>query len=209
MFNIKYMGKYTSDEQLIKRKEIPENAVEFGIITDLKKELGRGFLMLLPLFLIMVMATIFKVKNVDYHIQKDYRIIISIIMVIASVRVLTLVHEFIHCLFYPRKALKTIWHSKEQGAYFVYCEEEVSKLRFIIMCLAPMFILGIIPFIIWLILPNVISMPYNIAVAIITWIMTIIAMGDVSNIYWIIKEVPSGAKVFNYGLLRSFYLKDK
>ena len=208
MFNIKYMGKYTSDEQLIKRKEIPENAVEFGIITDLKKELGRGFLMLLPLFLIMVMATIFKVKNVDYHIQKDYRIIISIIMVIASVRVLTLVHEFIHCLFYPRKALKTIWHSKEQGAYFVYCEEEVSKLRFIIMCLAPMFILGIIPFIIWLILPNVISMPYNIAVAIITWIMTIIAMGDVSNIYWIIKEVPSGAKVFNYGLLRSFYLKD-
>ncbi len=208
MFNIKYMGKYTSDEQLIKRKEIPENAVEFGIITDLKKELGRGFLMLLPLFLIMVMATIFKVKNVDYHIQKDYRIIISIIMVIASVRVLTLVHEFIHCLFYPRKALKTIWHSKEQGAYFVYCEEEVSKLRFIIMCLAPMFILGIIPFIIWLILPNVISMPYNIAVAIITWIMTIIAMGDVSNIYWIIKEVPAGAKVFNYGLLRSFYLKD-
>jgi len=208
MFNIKYMGKYTSDEQLIKRKEIPENAVEFGIITDLKKELGRGFLMLLPLFLIMVMATIFKVKNVDYHIQKDYRIIISIIMVIASVRVLTLVHEFIHCLFYPRKALKTIWHSKEQGAYFVYCEEEVSKLRFIIICLAPMFILGIIPFVIWLILPNVIPMPYNIAVAIITWIMTIIAMGDVSNIYWIIKEVPSGAKVFNYGLLRSFYLKD-
>ena len=208
MFNIKYMGKYTSDEQLIKRKEIPENAVEFGIITDLKKEFGRGFLMLLPLFLIMVMATIFKVKNVDYHIQKDYRIIISIIMVIASVRVLTLVHEFIHCLFYPRKALKTIWHSKEQGAYFVYCEEEVSKLRFIIICLAPMFILGIIPFVIWLILPNVIPMPYNIAVAIITWIMTIIAMGDVSNIYWIIKEVPSGAKVFNYGLLRSFYLKD-
>ena len=208
MFNIKYMGKYTSDEQLIKRKEIPENAVEFGIITDLKKEFGRGFLMLLPLFLIMVMATIFKVKNVDYHIQKDYRIIISIIMVIASVRVLTLVHEFIHCLFYPRKALKTIWHSKEQGAYFVYCEEEVSKLRFIIICLAPMFILGIIPFVIWLILPNVIPMPYNIAVAIITWIMTIIAMGDVSNIYWIIKEVPSGAKVFNYGLLSSFYLKD-
>ena len=208
MFNIKYMRKYISDEQLIKRKEIPENAVEFGIIDDLKKEFIRGFGMLLPVFIIMVVLTFFKVKDINYSFHRDYRILISIIMIIVSVRVLTLVHEFIHCLFYPRKASKTICRSKEHGAYFVYCEEEVSKLRFIIIGLAPMFILGVIPFIIWLALPNSIPMPYNLAVAITTWIMTVIAMGDVSSVYWVLKEVPARAKVFNYGLLRSFYLKN-
>ena len=75
------------------------------------------------------------------------------------------------------------------------------------MCLAPMFILGIIPFIVLLILPNFIPMPYNIAVSIVFWLMTIMAMGDAANVYHVIKEVPKGSKVFNYGLLRSFYIK--
>ena len=75
------------------------------------------------------------------------------------------------------------------------------------MALAPMFILGIIPFTIWFISPNIIPMPYNIAVAVIFWLMTIVAMGDIANVYYVIKEVPKKAKVFNYGLLRSFYIE--
>ena len=80
--------------------------------------------------------------------------------------------------------------------------------RFIVMCLAPMFTLGIIPFVIWLAMPAFILMPYNIAAAIIFWLMTIVAMGDVSNVYHVLKEVPAGSKVFNYGLLRSFYMPE-
>ncbi len=206
MFNIVFKGNYVSDDQLIKRDSIPKEAVEFGIIPNLQGEFGRGFLILMPVLVAMVAATFLKVKDLDYHLTMGLDVIVSFVLTIVSVYLLTFVHEIIHALFYPADAVKEIWKSKEQGAYFVYCEKEISKERFIIMCLAPMFILGIIPFIIWLILPNYIPMPYNLAISITFWLMTIVAMGDVANVYHVIKEVPKGAKVFNYGLLRSFYI---
>ena len=207
MFNIKYKGNYISDEQLIKR-EIPKNAEEFGKIKSIKNELGKGFLMMLPLFILMIVLIYFKVKDLDYHLSMNIEVIVSFFIVIISVYLLTFVHEVIHALFYPLKSQKEIWKSKKDGAYFVYCEDAISKKRYIIMVLAPMFILGIIPFIIWLLLPNIIPMPYNIAVVIIFLLMTIVAMGDVSNIYYVLKEVPKKHKLFNYGLLRSFYIKE-
>jgi len=206
MFNIVFKGNYVSDDQLIKRDSIPKEAVEFGIIPNLQGEFGRGFLILMPVLAAMVAATFLKVKDLDYHLTMGLDVIVSFVLTIVSVYLLTFVHEIIHALFYPADAVKEIWKSKEQGAYFVYCEKEIRKERFIIMCLAPMFILGIIPFIIWLILPNYIPMPYNLAVSITFWLMTIVAMGDVANVYHVIKEVPKGANVFNYGLLRSFYI---
>jgi len=207
MLNIYFKGNYTSDEQLIKRKQIPDDAVEFGIVSNLQGELGRGFLMLLPVFAGMVAATIYKLKGIDYHLTMGIDVIISFLIVIASVSVLTLVHEVIHALFYPASSEKEIWKAKEQGAYFVYCEDEITKTRFIVMCLAPMFILGIIPFVTWFLLPSIIPMPYNIAVAIIFILMTLVAMGDAANVYHVLKEVPKNATVFNYGFLRSFYRK--
>ena len=209
MLNIFFKGKYTSDEQLIKRKQIPDDAVEFAVVPNLQKVFERGLLLLLPVFAAMVAATLLKVKDSDYHLTMGFDVIISFLIVIVSVSLLTLVHEIIHALFYPFRSEKEIWKSKEQGAYFVYCEDAVSKARFIVICLAPMFLLGIIPFLIWLLLPQFIPMPYNIAVAIVFWLMTILSMGDVANVYHVLKEVPGNAKVFNYGLLRSFYIKSK
>lgn len=207
MFNIRIMGDYTSDEQLIVRKEIPENAVEFGIVSDLKKEFVRGSVILLPLFVLMVILTMFKVKEYDYHLKMDLHLILSFVLAVLAIHFLTYVHEFIHALFYPREALKTIWRAKEEGAYFVYCEEMIDRNRFIVMCLAPMFILGIVPFVLWLVLPAMLPMPYDMTLAFVIWIMTIMAMGDVANVYHVLKEVPDGAKIFNYGLLRSFYIQ--
>lgn len=207
MLNIVFKGNYVSDDQLIKRCDIPDGAVEYGIVSSLQREFGRGLLILFPIFLVMVAATYFKVKDLNYHLTMGLDVVVSFVLIIVLVYLLTFVHEIIHALFYPADVVKEIWKSKEQGAYFVYCEKEISKERFIVMCLAPMFILGIIPFVIWLILPDLIPMPYNIAVPIIFWLMTIIAMGDVANVYHVIKEVPRGSKVFNYGLLRSFYIK--
>ena len=207
MFHIKFMGRYTSDEQLITRKEIPENAIEFGIVSDLKKEFARGFLILIPAFVLMVVLTMFKVRDSGYRLKMDLHLILSFVLAVLAVHFLTYVHEFIHALFYPRNALKTIWRSDEEGAYFVYCEEMIDRNRFIAMSLAPMFVLGIIPFFLWLILPSAIPMPYDMAFAFVTWMMTIMAMGDVANVYHVLKEVPKGAKVFNYGLLRSFYIQ--
>ena len=207
MFNIKFKGNYQDDSQLIKRKTIPKDAIEFGIVDNLSKEFVKGFILILPLIVIMILLAYFKVKNIDYKLTMNLEIVISFFIVIISIYLLTFVHEIIHALFYPKNVEKEIWKSKKDGAYFVYCEEPISKSRFIIMCLAPMVILGIIPFTIWLILPQFIPMPYNIAVALIFYCMTIAAMGDVAASYYVIKEMPNKTKVFNYGFLRSFYIK--
>ncbi len=207
MLNIMFKGNYVSDDQLIKRRDIPNSAVEYGIVTSLQREFGRGLLILIPLFWVMVVATYFKVKDLNYHLTMGPDVAVSFVLIIVLVYLLTFVHEIIHALFYPADAVKEIWKSKEQGAYFVYCEKEISRERFIVMCLAPMFVLGIIPFGIWLILPDFIPMPYNIALPIVFWLMTIIAMGDVANVYHVIKEVPRGSSVFNHGLMRSFYIE--
>ena len=210
MFNIKYKGNYKDDKQLIKRKEIPKEAIEFGIVENLNKELARGFIMLLPLILLMLILTILKVKEIKYHLTMNIHTIICFFIVIISIQLLTIIHEYIHALIYPKEYEKGIWKSKDAGAYFVYCEGLISKSRWMIMCLAPMFILGIIPFIIWFILPNnIIPMPYYLTIPIITWFMTIMSMGDIANTYYVIKEVPNKSKIFNYGFLRSFYIRDK
>ncbi len=151
----------------------------------------------------------FKLRGIDYHLKMNLDVIVSFFIVILAVYILTIIHEIIHALFYPLKCRKEIWKSNSDGAYFVYCEEEISKTRFIVMCLAPMFILGLIPFTIWLLIPNFIPMPYNIAVAITAWLMVIVAMGDVANVYHVIKDVPKNSRVFNRGLLQSFYINYK
>ena len=209
MHNIVFKGNYVSDEQLIKRVMIPGNAVEYGIVSDLKKEFGRGFLMLMPVLVGMIAATYLKLRGIRYHLTMGPDVILSFLIVIVSVYLLTLVHEIIHALFYPVHAVKEIWKSKEQGAYFVYCEEVISRERFVVMCLAPMFLLGVLPFLAWLILPPLIPMPYNMAAAIVFWLMTITACGDAANVYHVLKEVPAKSRVFNHGLLRSFYLQDE
>ena len=209
MFNIKFKGNYQDDSQLIKRKTIPKDATEFGIVDNLSKEFARGLILILPLIVIMILLAYFKVKDIDYHLTMNLDIVISFFIVIISIYLLTFVHEIIHALFYPKNVEKQIWKDKKDGAYFVYCEEPISKSRFIIMCLAPMFILGIIPFTIWLLLPKFLPMPYYLTLPIIFWFMTIMAMGDAANIYHVVKEVPNKTKVFNYGFLRSFYINSR
>ena len=209
VFNIRFMGEYHSDEQLITGKEIPEDAIEFGIVDDLKKEFGKGLLIMLPLFLGMVAMTYLKVKDLNYHLKFDLHFFLAVVLVCVLLTPLTRVHEVIHALCYPKDALKTIWHSKKDGAYFIYCEEIISKTRWLVVLLMPMLLLGVIPFVLWFLLPQLLPMPYDLTFAILCWLLTIMAMGDVANMWHVLKEVPKGADVFNHGLMRSFYIRKK
>ena len=136
----------------------------------------------------------------------DAKTILTFAVLLTSLVLLTYIHKFLHALFYPKKAMKTIWKSSKQGAYFVYCDALLNKNRFIILCAALAVILGIIPFIIWYMLADYIAMPYSLAVVFTTWVMTILAIGDYANIYNCVRQVPKGAKVFNYGM-HSYWIR--
>lgn len=47
----------------------------------------------------------------------DTKTILTFAVMLAAMVLLTYIHEFLHALFYPEKAMKTIWKSSKQGAY--------------------------------------------------------------------------------------------
>ena len=95
MRNIYFKGNYVSDEQLIKRESIPDNATEFGIVSDLRSEMVRGFLMMLPLIVVMILLTYFKIKNVDYHLTMNIHLIAAFFALIISEKILRSTNLFI------------------------------------------------------------------------------------------------------------------
>ena len=84
-------------------------------------------------------------------------------------------------------------------ALFVYSNAIVSKRRFVAICLMPITILGIMPFIIGILLINTIPIEFTIDIVYVSVAMILCGVGDFTNAYNTIKQVPKDAKVFNYG----------
>jgi hypothetical protein len=71
-----------------------------------------------------------------------------------------------------------------------------------------MFVLGLIPFAIWLFIADKIDTEISMVFVVISWLMTFGSMGDLANVYNTMKQVPKNSKVFNYGL-HSYWIKDE
>jgi hypothetical protein len=70
----------------------------------------------------------------------------------------------------------------------------------VILCIAPSIALGIIPFFLWYVIAPLLEVEWIICIMVLTWIMTMMSMGDFANIFNAIKQVPNNAKIFNYGM---------
>ena len=208
MFRIKIKGVYQSESDLTKGKPLLEGAVMFNEGKSLQDAFLKGFLVGLPLILSMILLTILKCRTIDYTIRINGKTGVFFVVMLAVLFLLTYVHELIHALFYPKDAVKTIWKAPMQGAYFVYCDAPVKKSRFILLCAAPAVLLGIVPFIAWYLLADFIPMPYSLAMVFTAWLMTVMSIGDYANIYNTVRQVPKGAKVFQYGM-HSYWIKEQ
>lgn len=206
MLNIKFRGKYTDEAQLINCKELPTGANQFREGKTLIGAFIRGTIITLPLILSMVIISVLKIRKAtnNFEVDLSFGIIFAVMLLLGQL--LTYLHEFIHALLYPQSAIKEIWKDTSQGVYFVYCSSVVSKTRFIVICLAPVILLGIIPYGIWLLIYNVLPINISICFAILTWIMTLMSVGDFYNVYNAILQVPNKSKIFNYGL-HSYWIR--
>lgn len=208
MLNIAYKGKLKNENQLICDDKLPQRAVQFNEGEDIKDLFNLGLVIELPIIIPIMIITIFRLENIEGHINLNLRFIFIIAIAFLLNYLLKFIHEYIHAIFYPIKSEKTIWNATATyGVYLIYCNAKISKSRFIVLSLAPMIILGIIPFIIWLFIANKMEVTISLAYVILTWIMIIFAMGDLANVYNTIKQVPRNAKVFNYGL-HSYWINE-
>lgn len=208
MFNIKYMGYYKEETQLINGAALPINAVQFKERNNLSSIFILGAMVGMPFILSMILFAYFKMKEVNYGYTFEFNSVTIITYLVTCFLMVALlfVHEFIHAILFPLKAEKTIWFYPQQGALFVYCNALVSKIRFIVICLAPAMILGVIPFVLWYVFAKQIQMPYSYAIVVISITNVVASVGDFANVYNAIRQVPKGAYIFNYGF-HSFWLK--
>lgn len=200
MLNIHVKGKFENEAQLIQGRELPENAVQFQEGETIHSAFQLGFALILPIILPMILFSIMRCSKIDKMLVFDGSFVFAVIVSFILGRILIYLHEFIHAIFYPREAEKSIWKNEKNGAYFIYCDVEITKIRFVILCIAPSIILGIIPFFVWYVIAPFLEVEWIICIMVLTWIMTIMSMGDFANIFNAIKQVPNHAKIFNYGM---------
>ncbi len=200
MLNITYRGKFENEKQLIGNDKIPQKAIEFKEGKEINDIFNLGFTLMLPIIIPVIIITIIRIQNIKGHISLNLKTGCIIAAAILMNYILKFIHEYIHGCLYPIKSKKTIWNYTSNGAYFLYCNEKISKTRFIVISLAPMIILGIVPFIIWIFIADKIELTISLVYVFLTWIMIFFSMGDLVNVYNTIKQVPKNAKVFNYGL---------
>lgn len=206
MLNIHIKGEFKDEQQLIQGKKLPVNAIQFQEGETLQSAFRLGFIFSLPIMLPIIILSVIRCSGIDKKLKFDINFIIAAVIVIIIGQILVYLHEFIHAVFYPKESEKTIWKYTKQGAYFIYCDAKVSKTRFIILCIAPSVILGIIPFLIWYITAPLFSAEWIVCIMVLTWAMTFLSIGDFANIFNAITQVPKNAKIFNYGI-HSYWIK--
>ena len=189
-----YSGKYDGDENKLPQKVHPPQSTPFKEFEDTKQlslisNLGC-------ILTIIILAIPFFLKGADY-IQENV-----IWMMIGGIcgGLSLLPHELLHAICYKEDVY--LYNSLQQGLVFVIGTEDMSKYRFIFMCLCPNIILGIIPYVIFLLFPHLVGFGlYGI-------ICIGMGFGDYINVYNAIKQMPAGAKTYLSGMHSYWHMSD-
>lgn len=112
--------------------------------------------------------------------------------------VVILPHEFLHGLCF--KGDVYMYTNLSKGLCFVVGPELFSKSRFVLMSLLPNIVFGLIPYVIWIIFPNLWYLGFWGAIGMS------MGGGDYMNALNALVQMPKGAKTYLHGM-NSFWVK--
>ncbi|MEG2540046.1 MAG: DUF3267 domain-containing protein [Clostridium sp.] len=208
MYNIKYMGKYEREEQLL-TGELDPRAVKYDEPDSISEIFNMGFKLFSPVFIAIFVLIFIRVRFWSVSIWDINFVNLGLALVVGFVLQIAFiaVHEILHAVSFPRKARKEVWVKPSEFVAFVYSSAIVSKVRFIWMSLCPNIILGFIPYLLWMLgIFGFGSLLSNIVI--ITAMFNIMSgVGDYLNVYLTIKQVPKGGFVQSYGL-HSYWIRE-
>ncbi len=213
MWNIEFKGKLKgSIDQISTGKELPEGCVQFQEPDKVEKAMLQGMLFVVPGALVMIALAIFRIvttyskpENLSGG-QYVKSFLPALIVALLLAYPAMYVHEFIHAFLFPEKLKKQIYVHPESMTLFVYCEEMVSKVRFVVISLGPAFGLGIFPFLLGLIFARFIPAQIMVALTLFSVISFMGALGDFVNAWNCVRQVPKDGKVFNRGF-HSYWIR--
>lgn len=178
-----YAGKYNGDENSLPKREHPENYVPF------KEHDMKTFAVIMNILAIII--TVCLILAV-YLMSKEVSLL-GIVLSLASL----VPHEFLHALCFKDDVY--MYQNLKQGMLFVAGTEDMSKARFIFMSLCPNIVFGFIPFILFLIFPNLTVLGTMGAFAVGS------GAGDYYNVFNALTQVPKDAKIYMSGVHTYWY----
>ena len=112
-------------------------------------------------------------------------------------------HEFLHALFYPDWGLSSrtiigVWLSK--GVFYAHYEGKMGRNRFLLIFLTPYLVLGILPALVWALLPaNHLFSEVSINLLYISLLGSIFSSSDLVGVSLVFLQIPAAAIVRNKG----------
>ena len=179
-----YAGKYNGDENSLPQRKHPENAMQFKEPENMNK-LAVILNILAIIIILMLLAVVSVLSEKKVFGTAGYGGMLCFLVSLIP-------HEFLHAICFKDDV--AMYTNLIKGMLFVVGTEDMSKARFIFMCLLPNIIFGFIPFVIFLIFPDLIFLGTLGAMAISG------GAGDYLKVFNCLMQVPKGAKVYMSGM---------
>lgn len=187
-----YMGKYDLNPESIPAKAHKINCVKFKEAED-SKQLSRIVNNIAIVVLVFFCIPLF---------LKGYQEACKAIGISSILSLLVLFpHEIIHAICFKEDVY--LFTNLKQGMLFVVGPEDMSKARFIFMSLLPNIILGFIPYLIFLVNPNLVMVGAFGALNISS------GAGDYLNVYNAITQMPKGSRTYLHHFNSYWYMPEE
>lgn len=187
-----YAGKYDGNENSLPQRQHHPDAVPFKEAEDMKKlSLITNTGCILTMIVLAIPFLLLGMKHVPDN---------AVWMMIAGIcgGFSLLPHEFLHAVCYKKDVY--MYQDLAHGLMFVVGTEDMSKGRFVFMCLCPNIVLGWIPYILFLLFPHLVGL------GLFGIICIGMGFGDYLNAYNAIKQMPKNAKTYLCGMHSYWYL---
>ena len=189
-------GKYSGDENSLPQREHPEGYVPFKEAEDMK-QFSRQ-MAIISIIAVIIMLVIFYIRLLIYMRHTGF-INLNFAFPGLVIYLVTLIpHEVLHAIWFKEDVY--YYHNLKQGMLFVVGTEDMSKWKFVLMSMCPNILFGFIPFILYLIWPNLTVLGFWGAMAIAS------GVGDYTNVYHCITQVPEGGVTYMSGMHSYWYM---
>lgn len=187
-----YMGKYDLNPESIPARPHKPNCVKFKEPEDSKQLSIVASIISIVLLVAFAIPVIFKGR-----LDTVEAFAISLIFVLAAM----FPHEILHAICFKEEVY--LYTNFKQGLLFVVGPEDMSKGRFIFMSMLPNIVFGIIPYLVFLLNPDLLVWGAVGALNLCA------GAGDYLNVFNAITQMPKGARTYLHHFTSFWYMPEK
>ena len=187
-----YRGKYDKNPESIPARPHKPNCVKFKESEDSKKLSRKMNIIAIPILLIFFIPVL--LSDIQSTCSQSVPALILFLLLLFP-------HEILHAICFKEDVY--LFTNFSHGMLFVAGPEDMSKSRFIFMSLLPNIVLGLIPYLIFVINPEWtllgIVASYNLSSG----------SGDYLNVYNAITQMPKGARTYLHHFNSYWYIPEE